>query len=54
MKVVLQDLTKVFPARNKKTGSDVVAVNPFNFEIPSGKLVGLLGPSGCGKSSEKI
>ncbi len=51
MKVVLQDLTKVFPARNKKTGSDVVAVNHFNFEIPSGKLVGLLGPSGCGKST---
>ena len=51
MKVILQDLTKVFPARNKKTGSDVVAVNQFNFEIPSGKLVGLLGPSGCGKST---
>ena len=50
MKVVLQNLTKIFPNRNKKQ-SDVVAVNDFNFEIPDGKLVGLLGPSGCGKST---
>lgn len=51
MKVVLQNLTKKFPGRNKKTGTDVIAVNNFNFEIPDGKLVGLLGPSGCGKST---
>ena len=52
MKVVLQDLTKVFPNRDKKkVGEDVVAVNSFNFEIPDGKLIGLLGPSGCGKST---
>ena len=51
MKVVLQNLTKKFPARNKKSGSDVIAVNNFNFEIPDGTLVGLLGPSGCGKST---
>ena len=50
MKVVLENLTKVFPNRNKKQ-PDVVAVNDFNFEIPDGKLVGLLGPSGCGKST---
>ena len=50
MKVVLEDLTKVFPPRNKK-GTDVVAVDHFNFEIPDGMLVGLLGPSGCGKST---
>lgn len=50
MKVVLQNLTKKFPNRNKK-GADVVAVNRFSFEIPDGKLVGLLGPSGCGKST---
>jgi len=29
----------------------VVAVNDFTFEIPDGKLIGLLGPSGCGKST---
>ena len=51
MKVVLQNLTKKFPNRNKKAGGDVIAVNDFNFEIPDGKLVGLLGPSGCGKST---
>lgn len=51
MKVVLQNLTKKFPNRNKKAGGDVIAVNDFTFEIPDGKLVGLLGPSGCGKST---
>ena len=51
MKVVLQNLTKKFPNRNKKQNGDVVAVDSFNFEIPDGKLVGLLGPSGCGKST---
>ena len=51
MKVVLQNLTKVFPSRNKKSGEEVVAVNDFSFEIPDGKLIGLLGPSGCGKST---
>ncbi|MBQ3089690.1 MAG: ABC transporter ATP-binding protein [Oscillospiraceae bacterium] len=51
MKVTLDHLTKVFPSRNRKTGKDVIAVNDFCFEIPDGKLVGLLGPSGCGKST---
>ena len=51
MKVVLKHLTKKFPNRNKKIGGDVIAVNDFVFEIPDGKLIGLLGPSGCGKST---
>ena len=51
MKIVLKNLTKKFPNRNKKEGGDVIAVNNFDFEIPDGKLVGLLGPSGCGKST---
>ena len=51
MKVELQNLTKIFPSRNKKDNSEVIAVNNFTFEIPDGKLVGLLGPSGCGKST---
>lgn len=50
MKVVLQNLTKKFPSLSKK-GDDVIAVNDFCFEIPDGKLIGLLGPSGCGKST---
>lgn len=51
MKIVLQNLTKKFPSRNKKSPGEVIAVNDFTFEIPDGKLVGLLGPSGCGKST---
>lgn len=51
MKIVLQNLTKIFPSRNKKTNEEVVAVNDCTFEIPDGKLIGLLGPSGCGKST---
>ena len=51
MKIVLQNLTKIFPSRDKKSGEEVVAVNNFDFTIPDGKLIGLLGPSGCGKST---
>ncbi|MBQ4640428.1 MAG: ABC transporter ATP-binding protein [Clostridia bacterium] len=51
MKIRLENLTKKFPNRNKKHGEYVIAVNDFDFEIPSGKLIGLLGPSGCGKST---
>ena len=51
MKVVLQNLTKIFPSRSKKAGEEVIAVNDFTLEIPDGKLIGLLGPSGCGKST---
>ncbi len=51
MKIVLKNLTKIFPSRNKKSGEEVIAVNNFDFTIPDGKLIGLLGPSGCGKST---
>ena len=50
MKVVLQNLTKKYPAR-EKNAPPVVALDNFSFEIPDGTLVGLLGPSGCGKST---
>ena len=50
MKVTLQNVTKKFPS-GKKGQEDVIAVNDFSFEIPDGKLIGLLGPSGCGKST---
>ena len=51
MKVTLQQLTKRYPNRNKNIHKDVIAANHLDFEIPDGKLVGLLGPSGCGKST---
>ncbi len=51
MKIILEDLTKKFPNRNKKEKTEVVAVNSFSYEIEDGKLLGLLGPSGCGKST---
>lgn len=51
MKVVLENITKIFPSRNKNVKDEVIAVNDFNLEIPDGKLVCLLGPSGCGKST---
>ena len=51
MNVTLKNLTKVFPNTGKRSKGDVIAVNDFSFEIPDGKLIGLLGPSGCGKST---
>ncbi len=51
MKIVLQNLTKRYPNRNRKIKTEVVAVSDFSFEIPDGTLLGLLGPSGCGKST---
>ena len=51
MKVTLENLTKIYPARGKGQQKEVIAVNDFTFEIPDGKLIGLLGPSGCGKST---
>ena len=51
MKIVLEHITKRFPNRNRKIKTEVTAVNDFNYEIPDGKLIGLLGPSGCGKST---
>ncbi len=51
MKITLEHLTKVYPSRDKKDKSPVYAVRDFCFDVPDGKLVGLLGPSGCGKST---
>ena len=50
MKIVLKHVTKIFVSRHNKNEL-VTAVDDFDFEIPDGKLIGLLGPSGCGKST---
>lgn len=54
MKIVLENLTKIFPSRNKKSGEEVVAVNNFCFEIPDGKLIGLLGLPGAARAPRCI
>ena len=51
MKITLEHLTKKFPVIGRKNPTEVIAVDDFDFEIPDGRLVGLLGPSGCGKST---
>ena len=51
MEIKLKNLTKIFPGNPKKNIHDTIAVNNLDFEVPDGKLVGLLGPSGCGKST---
>ncbi len=51
MKIVLEHLTKRYPNRNRKIKTEVIAASDLTFEIPDGKLIGLLGPSGCGKST---
>ena len=50
MNVRMENITKVFPGRNRKS-TGVTAVDNFSLELPDGKLVCLLGPSGCGKST---
>ncbi len=50
MKIFLKELTKIYPNQSNKA-FPVKAVDNFTFEIPDGKLIGLLGPSGCGKST---
>ncbi len=51
MKIVLEHVTKRYPNLNRKIKTEVIAASDLTFEIPDGKLIGLLGPSGCGKST---
>ena len=51
MKIRLEKLTKKYPSRDRKSREEVTAVSNFDYEVPDGKLIGLLGPSGCGKST---
>ena len=51
MKIVLEQLTKRFPSRDKKNKEETTAVDHISAVVNDGELVGLLGPSGCGKST---
>ena len=51
MKIKLDNLTKKYPSRDRKSKEMVTAVKSFDYDVPDGKLIGLLGPSGCGKST---
>jgi len=51
MRIRFDQLTKIFTDGKRGKKENVVAVDHFSFEIPSGQLIGLLGPSGCGKST---
>src|SRR5512136_870762 len=50
MYLVLDHLTKKFPARGKQVG-EVSAVDDVSIGIEKGQFVTLLGPSGCGKTT---
>lgn len=43
MKVVLQNLTKTFPAPGRRSRGEVVAVNDFCYEIPTASSSGCWG-----------
>ncbi len=50
-KVILKNIKKVYPSRDKNNPEGVVAVEDFNLEIADKEFVVFVGPSGCGKST---
>ena len=49
--VILKNIKKVYPSRDKDNPEGVVAVQDFNLEIADKEFVVFVGPSGCGKST---
>lgn len=49
--IILKDICKVYPSRDKRQAEGVLAVNNFNMEIEDNEFIVFVGPSGCGKST---
>ncbi len=49
--IVLKNICKVYPSRDKKQSEGVLAVNDFSMEIEDNEFIVFVGPSGCGKST---
>ena len=50
IKLQVKNLTKIFPAKNKKENT-VTALSDINLEVRESEFVVIVGPSGCGKST---
>lgn len=49
--VVVHDLRKVFPARGRRSRTELVAVADVSFVVPTGSALGIVGESGSGKTT---
>lgn len=49
--IVLKDICKVYPGRDKRSAGGVMAVKNFSMEIEDNEFIVFVGPSGCGKST---
>ena len=49
--VILKDVCKIYPSREKRHPEGVMAVKNFNIDISDNEFIVFVGPSGCGKST---
>jgi NitT/TauT family transport system ATP-binding protein len=50
-KIVFEAVTKVFPAKGRRSKEEFTALDGIDLEIPAGEFMVVVGPSGCGKST---